>query len=97
MKILSVHESGGTGVIVSAETSLSNGLPAIVLVGYGGKSLDESKERIRSAFSNSGLSLPRKRIVVNVSPSDVPKDGAHYDLAIALSILQKAKIVPQFS
>jgi magnesium chelatase family protein len=96
MKILSVHESGGTGVIVSTETSLSNGLPSIILVGYGGKSLDESKERIRSAFANSELTLPRKRITVNVSPSDVPKDGAHYDLAIALSILEEASIIPTF-
>jgi len=95
-RILSVHESGGTGVIVSTEVSLSNGLPAIVLVGYGGKSLDESKERIRSAFASSKLSLPRKRITVNISPSDVPKDGAHYDLAIALSVLQEAKMIPAF-
>lgn len=93
MRIQSVHESGGNGIIVSAETSLSNGLPSIVLVGFAGKSLDESRERIRSAFSNSNLSLPKKRITVNISPSDVPKDGAHYDLAIAISILQEAKMI----
>ena len=97
MKILSVHESGGTGVIVSTEANLSSGLRSLVLVGYGGKSLDESKERIRSAFSISKLNLPRKRITVNISPSDVPKDGAHYDLAISLSILKEAKMVPEFS
>ncbi len=94
MYVDSVHESGGKGIIVSAETSLSNGLPAIILVGFAGKSLDESRERVRSAFQNSGLSLPKRRITVNISPSDVPKDGAHYDLAIALSILQSAKIIP---
>jgi magnesium chelatase family protein len=93
MKIHSVHESGGKGIIVTAETSLSNGLPTVILVGFAGKSLDESKERIRSAFSASGVPLPKKRITVNISPSDVPKDGAHYDLSIALSILSEAKMI----
>ena len=93
MSVYSVHEHGGKGVIVSAETSLTNSLPSIVLVGFAGKSLDESRERIRNAFSSEKLTLPRKRITVNVSPSDVPKDGAHYDLAIALSIMQAGKLV----
>jgi magnesium chelatase family protein len=93
MKIHSVHESGGKGVIVSTETSLSNGLPNMILVGFAGKSLDESRERIRSAFTSSSTPLPRKRITVNISPSDVPKDGAHYDLAVALSILTEAKMI----
>jgi magnesium chelatase family protein len=94
MDIHSIHESGGKGVVVTAETSLSKGLPTMVLVGFAGKSLDESRERIRSAFSAASIPLPRKRIIVNVSPSDIPKDGAHYDLAVALSILKEAKMVP---
>ena len=93
MGLYSVHESGGKGVIVSIETSLSNGLPTIVMVGFAGKSLDESRERIRSSFSSANIPMPRKRITINVSPSDLPKDGAHYDLGIALSILDKAKMV----
>lgn len=93
MKIHSVHESGGKGVIVSAETSLSNGLPNMILVGFAGKSLDESRERIRSSFTASSTPLPRKRITVNMSPSDVPKDGAHYDLAVAMSVLLEAKMI----
>jgi len=93
MKVNSVHENGGKGVLVSVESSLTNGLPGIVLVGFAGKSLDESRERIRSAFSGSKLSLPKKRITINISPSDVPKDGAHYDLAIALSILNEAQMI----
>lgn len=94
MDVKSVHESGGSGVIVTAETSISNGLPGMILVGFAGKSLDESRERIRSAFANSNLSLPKKRITVNISPADVPKDGSHYDVGIALSILQAAKMIP---
>jgi magnesium chelatase family protein len=96
MRIHSVHESGGNGIIVTAETSLSKGLPAVILVGFAGKSLDESRERIRSAFSASGAPMPKKRITVNVSPSDVPKDGAHYDLAIALSILAEAGMIRSY-
>ena len=93
MHIKSIHESGNKGIVVKAESSLSNGLPGIVLIGFAGKSLDESKERIKSAFSKSNIQLPRKRITVNISPSDIPKDGAHYDLAIALSILSEAKMI----
>lgn len=92
MDIYSVHENGGKGVMVSIETSSTKGLPGILLVGFAGKSLDESRERIRSAFTSSSLTLPKKRITVNVSPSDVPKDGAHYDLAIALSILANSQM-----
>lgn len=97
MQIYSVHEHGGKGVMVAIETSMSKGLPAIVLVGFAGKSLDESKERIRSAFSGAHLALPKKRITVNVSPADVPKDGAHYDLAIALSILRAGNMIKPFT
>jgi magnesium chelatase family protein len=93
MNIHSIHESGGKGIVITAETSLTNGLPTIVLVGFAGKSLDESRERVRSAFNASTIPLPKKRITVNISPSDVPKDGAHYDLAIALSVLLEAKMI----
>lgn len=94
MAVFSVHESGGKGLIVSAEASLSNSLPSIVLIGFAGKSLTESRERIRNAFANNKVPLPRKRITVNVSPADIPKDGSHYDLAIGLAILQAAKSIP---
>lgn len=93
MSVASVHENGGKGIVVTTETSLSSGLPTVILVGFAGKSLEESKERIRSAFSSSKIPLPKKRITVNMSPSDIPKDGAHYDLAIALSILGSANTI----
>lgn len=94
MSVHSIHESGGKGLLVSVETSLTNGLPSIVLVGFAGKSLDESRERIRSAFASTSVKLPKKRITVNISPSDIPKDGSHYDVAIALSIMQSAGMLP---
>ncbi len=87
----SVHEAGGQGLVVEIQTHLANGLPTIQLIGVAGKSLDESKDRIRSAFASSGISMPRKKITVNIYPSDIPKNGAHYDLSIAISILLEAK------
>ncbi len=87
----SVQESGGQGFIVEIQTHLSNNLPTIQLIGVVGKSLDESKDRIRSAFSSCDITMPRKKITVNLSPSDIPKEGAHYDLAIAISILEESK------
>jgi len=87
----SVHESGGKGSVVTVQTHLSNGLPTIQLIGAAGKSLDESKDRIRSAFSSCDITLPRKKIVINIAPSDIPKNGAHHDLAIAVSILGDSK------
>jgi magnesium chelatase family protein len=92
MKTLySVHESGGQGLVVEIQSHFSNGLPIVHLIGVVGKSLDESKERIRSAFANSGIEMPRKKVTVNISPADIPKDGAHYDLSVAISILLEAK------
>lgn len=91
MKALhSVHENGGNGVVVEVETHMSNGLPLLQLIGTIGKSLDESKDRIRSAYASSEIEMPRKKITINISPSDMAKNGAHYDLAVALSILAQA-------
>jgi magnesium chelatase family protein len=86
----SLHEDAGGGIITETQTSMSNGLPLLQIIGVVGKSLDEAKERLRSAFSNSSLELPRKKITVNISPSDTPKNGSHYDLSIALSILHSS-------
>lgn len=86
--VSSLVESGHGGLIVTIECSLSNSLPNIVIVGYANKAVDEAKERIRSAFAGSNLSLPRKRITVNLAPADVPKESSGFDLAIATAILQ---------
>jgi magnesium chelatase family protein len=64
------------------------------IVGLASKSLDESKERVRAAFGSSELTFPKQRILVNLAPADVPKDGSAFDLAIALSILVASGTVP---
>lgn len=86
-RILSLLESGAHGLVVTIECSLSNNLPNIVIVGYAGKAVDEARERIRSAFANSQLTLPRKRIIINLAPADIPKDGTSFDVPVAAAIL----------
>lgn len=74
--------------MVDIECQLSNGLPSIVIVGLGNRAVSEAKERIRSAFASTKLSLPRKRITINLAPADIPKDSTSLDLAIAAAVLQ---------
>lgn len=85
--VRSPWEHGHSGIVIDIECHVSSGLPGISIVGYAGKSVDEAKERIRSAFSSTKLPLPRKRITINLAPADVPKDGTGFDLAIATAIL----------
>jgi magnesium chelatase family protein len=80
-----------SGIAVDIECHISNGLPSIVVVGFGNKAIDEAKERIRSAFSEAKLELPRKRITLNLAPADIPKDGTSFDLAMAAAIMQAAQ------
>jgi magnesium chelatase family protein len=92
--ILGLAETGQHGLVVTIECSLSNSLPGIVIVGYANKAVDEARERIRSAFAASGLRLPRKRIIINLAPADVPKDSTGFDLGVAAAILVAGGLIP---
>ncbi|AEI38377.1 MAG: YifB family Mg chelatase-like AAA ATPase [Zymomonas mobilis subsp. pomaceae] len=72
---------------IEVQVQLSSGVPAFTIVGLPDKAVSESRERVRSALSAIGLALPPKRITVNLSPADLPKEGSHYDLPIALGLL----------
>lgn len=85
--ILSATTVGYNGQIIEVECDASNGLPNLQIVGLGNKAIDEAKERVRSAIKNSHLDFPKKRITINLAPTNIPKDGAHFDLPIALAIL----------
>lgn len=85
--VIGLVESGPAGLLVTIECSLSNSIPNIVIVGYANKAVDEAKERIRSAFAASNLSLPRKRIIINLAPADIPKESTGFDLGVATAIL----------
>lgn len=86
-KILSVAPIGFEGHIVEVESDMTKGLPGLQIVGLGNKAIEEAKERVKSAITNSLLEYPAKRITVNLAPAELPKDGTHYDLPIALAIL----------
>ncbi|PYD77166.1 YifB family Mg chelatase-like AAA ATPase [Novacetimonas pomaceti] len=79
---------------VKVEVQLSSGLPSFLIVGLPDKAVAESRERVRAAMSAMGLSLPAKRIVVNLAPADLAKEGSHFDLPIALALLCAMGIVP---
>ena len=72
---------------VEVQVQLSPGIPAFIIVGLPDKAVAESRERVRAALSAIGLALPPKRITINLSPADLPKEGSHYDLPIALCLL----------
>ncbi|MDD5622328.1 MAG: YifB family Mg chelatase-like AAA ATPase [Actinomycetota bacterium] len=78
---------GINAIRVSVEVHLSRGLPEFIIVGLPGKAVNESRQRVRSAVLNSGFDFPVKKIIVNLSPADIKKDGSFYDLPIALAIL----------
>jgi len=72
---------------VDVQVQVSAGLPSFTIVGLPDKAVAESRERVRAALGAIGLALPPKRITVNLAPADLPKEGSHYDLAIALGVL----------
>ncbi|MBQ2891518.1 MAG: ATP-binding protein [Bacilli bacterium] len=86
-KINSCALSGLNGYIVNVEIDISSGLPGFDIVGLPDTAVRESKERIRAAIKNTGLTMPPKRITVNLAPADIKKEGAYFDLPIALGIL----------
>lgn len=86
-KVNSFGLSGIEGYLVTTEVDITNGLPGFDIVGLGDTSIKESKERVKSAIKNSGFKYPTNKIVVNLAPADIKKEGPIYDLAIAMGIL----------
>ncbi|MEO0439354.1 MAG: YifB family Mg chelatase-like AAA ATPase [Pseudomonadota bacterium] len=78
---------------VEVQCQLAPGVPAFNVVGLPDKAVAESRERVRAAISALGLSLPPKRITINLSPADLPKEGSHYDLPIALALLGAMAVI----
>ena len=80
---------------VEVQVHLANGLPAMAIVGLADKAVAESRERVRASLASIGLALPPKRIAINLAPADVVKEGAHFDLPIALGLLVAIGSVPR--
>lgn len=81
--------------LVEVQCALSPGMPSFNLVGLPDKAVSEAKERVRAAMNALSIALPSKRITVNLSPADLPKEGSHFDLPIALALLAALEIVPK--
>eukprot|EP00873_Tetraselmis_striata_P031939 jgi/Tetstr1/452203/TSEL_039239.t1 len=86
-RITTVAFLGIEAVPVDVQVQISPGLPRFNIVGLPDKAVGESRERVRAALIASGLALPAKHISVNLAPADLPKEGSHYDLPIALGLM----------
>ena len=79
---------------VEVQCALSPGIPAFAVVGLPDKAVSEAKERVRAALGAMSVALPAKRITINLAPADLPKEGSHYDLPIALALLSAIGLIP---
>jgi magnesium chelatase family protein len=79
---------------VDVQVQVASGMPAFNVVGLPDKAVSEARERVRSALIASGLALPARRITVNLAPADLPKEGSHYDLPIALGLMAAIGAIP---
>jgi magnesium chelatase family protein len=87
--------SGIEAVPVEVQVQISSGTPALILVGLADKAVAEAKDRVRAAFAAMGLSLPPRKVLVNLKPADLAKEGGHYDLPLALGILAAMDVLPR--
>jgi magnesium chelatase family protein len=87
--------SGIETLPVEVQVQISAGLPAFTVVGLPDKAVAESRERVRAALTGLGLSLPPKRVLVNLAPANIQKEGSHFDLPIALAVLAAMEVVPR--
>lgn len=94
-KIAAITDSGFQGMRVDIECQISAGLPSITIVGMGNKSVEEAKERLRAAFTSCELAFPKKRVILNLAPADLPKEGSSFDLGMAVAILACGHLIPE--
>jgi magnesium chelatase family protein len=94
-RVTTVAFEGIEARAVDVQVQVAPGLPAFNIVGLPDKAVSEAKERVRAALVASGLALPARRITVNLAPADLPKEGSHYDLPIALGLMAAIGAVPQ--
>lgn len=93
-RIYSVAFEGVEARLVEIQCAVTPGLPSFSIVGLADKAVSEARERVRAALTSLGIALPSRRITVNLSPADLPKEGAHFDLPIALALLAALEIFP---
>lgn len=93
-RALTVAFEGIDARLVEVQCALSPGLPSFQIVGLPDKAVSEARERVRAALSALSVALPSKRVTINLSPADMPKEGSHFDLPIAMALLAALEIIP---
>src|SRR5919205_1921071 len=93
-RITTVAFQGIEAIPVDVQVLMTPGKPVFNIVGLPDKAVAESRERVHAALHASGLALPAKRITVNLAPADLPKEGSHYDLPIALGLMVGMGAIP---
>jgi magnesium chelatase family protein len=93
-KVVTVAFEGVEARRVDVEVQFTGGVVNFVVVGLGDKAVGESRERVRGAFAGLGLSMPPQRVVASLAPADLPKEGSHYDLPIALALMAAMGVIP---
>jgi magnesium chelatase family protein len=93
-RVTTVAFEGIEARAVDVQVQVAPGLPHFAMVGLPDKAVSEAKERVRAALVASGLALPARRITVNLAPADLPKEGSHYDLPIALGLMAEIGAIP---
>ncbi len=94
-RIQSFAFSGIEAMPVEVQVQISSGLPAFLVVGLPDKAVGEARERVRAALTAMGLALPPKRVLINLAPADLLKEGSHFDLPIALCVLAAMDVLPR--
>lgn len=94
-RIKTVAFQGIEPITIDVQVQISEGLPSFAIVGLADKAVAESRERVRSALQSMGLSLPPKRITINLSPAGLQKEGSHYDLPISIGLLASLDVLPR--
>jgi len=94
-RIQSYAFSGIEAVPVEVQVQISSGVPAFLVVGLPDKAVGEARERVRAALTAMGLALPPRRVLINLAPADLLKEGSHFDLPIALAVLAAMDVLPR--
>lgn len=92
-----IDYSGMQSLPIDVECHITNGLPSITIIGYANRAVNEAKDRLRASFASSGLQFPKKRVTINLSPADLPKDSTSLDLAMAVAVLASAQQIEKES
>ncbi len=94
-KVTTATVIGLDAYLVSVETDVLNGLPGFSIVGLPDASINEARDRVRSAIKNSGFTFPAKKVVVNLAPADLKKEGSNFDLPIAVGLLIEEEVLEE--